>query len=326
MEIFKIVMLIIGSIIGAGFASGKEIEVFFTSKGNLNIVSLIILFLGFFVTIKQFLFLGKKYDIDDIYSLNKCLFKKSKIFDYLTTIIYFIICGAMISGISSLFMCIFDGVLYTVFMFIVLGILVFVTTKNLNFISIINAIFIPVIIIFIFLLGIIKIDFSQIKIEVNFLRSLTQILYVLFYIGINVYLSSALISACNIKKYKLTSLVTSGILSILVLMSILILKSNITSSDLPYLQISSHINKFMYIFCIIVIFLGIFTTVISTTKILSNTIRNNDSKKNEVYYALIVVGISYVISLIGFSNIVSYLYPVIGLIGFYYCIKSYLVK
>lgn len=326
MEVFKIVMLVIGSIIGAGFASGKEIEVFFTSKGNLNIVSLIILFLGFYVTIRQFLYIGKKYNINDIYSLNKCLFKKNRVFDYITTIFYFIICGAMISGISSLLKNIFNDYIYLLVMFVILGILLFITTKDLNFISIVNAIFIPIIIIFIITIGIIKIDFSNIKVEVNILNTLTQILYVLFYIGINVYLSSALISSCDIKKYKLTAFITSGILSILVLISILILKSNVVNSDLPYLQISSHINKFIYIFCFVCIFLGIFTTLISTTKILSNTVRQNNSKNSELFCAFIVVGISYLISLIGFSNIVSYLYPVIGLVGFYYCIKAFLVK
>ena len=41
-EVFSIVLVIIGALVGAGFASGQEIYSFFYSYGNIGIIGIII--------------------------------------------------------------------------------------------------------------------------------------------------------------------------------------------------------------------------------------------------------------------------------------------
>ena len=50
----------------------------------------------------------------------------------------------------------------------------------------------------------------------------------------------------------------------------------------------------------------------------------SSSKQNNFAYNLIVVFIAYITSLFGFSEIVSYLYPIIGAVGTIYSIVIFL--
>ena len=79
---FGFIFLILGSIIGAGFASGKEIEVFFSSSGKLSYLIVVLSSIFLYFTLKNLIKLGKIAKTANIKEVNKLLFKKtSKFFD-----------------------------------------------------------------------------------------------------------------------------------------------------------------------------------------------------------------------------------------------------
>ena len=77
-NIIKIILVIIGTSIGAGFASGKEIYVFFTQYGKIGIIGMaissILLGLVIFITLQCI----KKFNITNYIQMSKQLTNNSK--------------------------------------------------------------------------------------------------------------------------------------------------------------------------------------------------------------------------------------------------------
>ena len=99
---FSSVMIIIGTVIGSGFASGKEITTFFTVFGYYSFLSLPIIFFGFYFCIYKLLLIGSKNKIENIDQLNYLIFKKNnKIIKIFTFISFVIISSTIISGLKE---------------------------------------------------------------------------------------------------------------------------------------------------------------------------------------------------------------------------------
>lgn len=78
---FNIIFLLIGTMIGAGFASGKEIFIFFGKYGYLGILGIIISSLLFYIVINstlKYIFNNKIYSYNDF--INTLFGKKLSIF------------------------------------------------------------------------------------------------------------------------------------------------------------------------------------------------------------------------------------------------------
>ena len=144
MRCLKITILILGTIIGAGFASGKEITTFFTVFGYYSFLSLPIIFFGFYFCIYKLLLIGSKNKIENIDQLNYIIFKKeNKLVKIFTFISFIIISSTMISGLRqslevSTF--IFDFI----FTIIIILFLFFLIDKNLKYLNIICMVTIPI--------------------------------------------------------------------------------------------------------------------------------------------------------------------------------------
>ena len=83
-KIFRISFYIVGAIIGAGFASGKEIIVFF-KEGGLNYLSVFYVALLIFAFCLVFLSVGSKINSSSIVKVNQALGGKlSNLFNLLT--------------------------------------------------------------------------------------------------------------------------------------------------------------------------------------------------------------------------------------------------
>ena len=70
-NIWQAVFLIVGSIIGAGFASGRELSLFFAEFGYSSLYFLPIVFVLFYYSFKLFLTVGSEHKYTNIFELNK---------------------------------------------------------------------------------------------------------------------------------------------------------------------------------------------------------------------------------------------------------------
>ena len=75
-RLFSLSFIIIGAIIGAGFASGAEILSFFNYPFYIVVPLFILCGLFFYLVFKLYVGLGKHFKIDNISSLNKKMFGK----------------------------------------------------------------------------------------------------------------------------------------------------------------------------------------------------------------------------------------------------------
>ena len=102
---FTLICLILASIIGAGFASGKEIEVFFTRYGKTGVISIALALVLFALLIILYLRFGYKFKSNNIFVTNRILFGKlSIIINLFVFISYAIVLSGMLAGVYELYL------------------------------------------------------------------------------------------------------------------------------------------------------------------------------------------------------------------------------
>ena len=84
-EILKMSFVLIGTIIGAGFASGKEIYLFFLAHGKYGIIGLIISISLIALAILKTSYLANKYKVNTYGAFTKILTKNNKVVNKILT-------------------------------------------------------------------------------------------------------------------------------------------------------------------------------------------------------------------------------------------------
>ena len=322
-NIFTIVLVIIGALIGAGFASGQEIFSFFYSygyKGFLGIIATCVLISILIYKILKII-LGNKIDSYDqfleLFIKNK---KVTKTINVIINILLLVTFYIMIAGFGAYFeqeigVSKFIGSL-------VLAILCFmVFLTNVKGVIKVSKFLVPFLILFILIIGTINISSINIEnIEIQtikkewLLSSITYCSYnIILLIPVLISLRKQISQEKNIKYIA----IISG--SIIILLSInlymLLIKSDVEISTLE-MPIVYVIRKFypqlknIYAFIILA---SIFTTAISIgTGFLQNISKNKKSYTQIVLFMCIT---SLLISNFGFSKLVNFVYPLFGYIG-----------
>ena len=187
---FKIIFLLIGTFVGAGFASGREILNFFTIYNWGGIISIIIFSFFLFVFTLKCLNIKQKLNIENynefVLSMkNKYTFINYDFFVFFINIFLAISFYVMLSSFSSLFLYQFRvSKIITISLTIIFCFFVFLK-NNLDFIYKINCILVPILIIFLFSFSINNINLKNII----FLKSTDNIFFSIFmgilYLGYN---------------------------------------------------------------------------------------------------------------------------------------------
>ena len=350
-EIFKIVFVIIGTLIGAGFASGQEIYTFFFVYGKSGIIGIFLMsFLISLVLYKVFIIISNK-KIDTYKEFIEFIIKKSdkqskdfnvqNILNKVINIFILITFYIMIAAFGAYFKQEFN--INSLIGSSILGIIAYFTLiKEVKGLVKVNEILVPILIILVVLIGTITINQINIidaieKLEIKVLK--TNIVN-------NIYFSSILYVSYNsilmipvlvtLRKYiksktqiKLISIITGGIICILsVILYLILLRLDVSSLEnsieMPVVYIVSKIsNIFKYIYGLIILG-AIYTTTISLgISFLENENRNEKIKK-KIALVMCFTGICF--SLIGFANLVNLLYPIFGYIGFFQISKLIVSK
>lgn len=323
-NIFKICFVIIGTIIGAGFASGKEIYTFFCVYGINGLfgilISNFIIGLVIYLTFKVVIDNNIKTYSDFI----KCLVGSNKILNYtinnIMNIFLLISFIVMVSGFGAYFNQEFN--IPAILGAIIIAILAFFTFfKDIDGIVKINIFLIPILIFLIILLGF-KEDFSSFT--VNSLPTTSGFSWILrsvLYASYNsIVLIPIIINLQNLILYKKQVKYVIGItLLIMVLISLVIysvLSLNILeikNIDIPIVFIANKFGIFYKYLYGLVILIAIFTTAISEGySFLENVAK---SKKQYLIYSILICFLSIAFSNIGFGKLLDLLYPLLGYLG-----------
>lgn len=334
MNVLKVVFVIIGTLIGAGFASGQEIYVFFYSFGIKGIYGMLISSSIIGLTIYYSFKIIQKYNINNYKDFLDITIKNKKTKDIINIIInifilisfYIMIAGfgAYLKQEYNINNIIGSGILALICL------IIFKTNKNA--LVKVNELLIPILIIIIVLIGIVNIPNIQITNLENYLISQNNsnwLIMSVIYASYNcILLVPVLITIKSYIKYNKDIKYISSIVTIIVtllLMIIFFLLINI-DIDIKSLEMPAvyAINKIWYnIKSIygITILISIFTTAISLgISFLNNTSKN---KKSHNIIGLIICLTSIMFSTIGFSNLVNLLYPILGFLGIIQIIQIY---
>lgn len=331
-NVFKIVFVIIGTLIGAGFASGQEIYVFFFSYGIKGFIGIIISSVGMGVLIYKTLGIINKYNINSYKDLLDILIKNKKenkyfnfknIINLIINIFILVTFFIMIAGFGAYFEQQFGiNSLVGSSILAILNFVIFLT--SVKGVIKTNELLVPMLIVFLVIIGFINIiDINIVKLG-NYIIRTNQSNYILSAIIYASYNSILLIPVLiTLKKYINTkkqilfiSLISTIIVILLATIIFLILirvDVDITKLEMPAVYVVSNIFKFLEIIYGFIILGSIFTTSISLgTSFLQNVSKN---KKSYTQIATVMCITSVLISKIGFSNLINLLYPIFGYLG-----------
>lgn len=334
-SISKNIFVIIGALIGAGFASGQEIYVFFYAYGMKGIIGIIIssTLIGYIIY-KTFKIIQKN-DISTYREFLEIIIGNDKknlisILNLIINTFLLVTFFIMISGFGAYFeqQLGIDSLIGSIILAILCYIVFMTSTKGIVKVS---TIIVPFLIFFIIYIGIQIlgiIDISKIQqYTINNNNSLMFILKSILYSSYNsILLIPVLITLKDYLKNnrinKYASILTTIIVAILSIILFLILSKidvNIENLEMPAVYLVSKISKILAIIYGFIILSSIFTTSIS----IGNSFIQNICEKNKSYQhiALIMCITSIFVSKIGFSNLVQILYPFFGYLGIIQIIK-----
>lgn len=301
--------LILGAIIGVGFASGKEIYVFFFQYDGASLIGLIafgLLYVYLFFVIQ---YVNKKLKINSYNEFNAKIFGSFCKFTKIVLIINFSITSAgMLAGANYLFKEFFNigfslpSLILTIITFVLL-------LAGIGKIKMVANIIIPVLIAVIIINSIGNITPQNVNMEITFQNGIMAVYYGLLF-GVNNFVAALpVLYETKLKnKGKFAVILT---ICLIILLNILVFASNNFSTDMPMFELSSNIsNSFYYIYFVTLVF-----ALFSTLMICSYNMQNLITNKKSVFSALLVVLINLIISTLGYGFIVKYLYVVSGVIS-----------
>ncbi len=321
-KIFLVTFLIIGTIIGAGFASGKEIVTFFgdTPPPMIALFCAILTFL--FCAI--FLFVGKKCKSDEVGEVNVKLFGKLNILP--TTFMLFnslVSLSAMLAGANAVMESVLPlSPLYAILLSILSALVVY---RGIDGLYKANAVIVPFLII-----AIISVCAFAINCPVTLSPTPLTLVNALTYMTMNGMLAASVlttVSDLSAKQIILASLFSAIIVGALVLLITLALCSTAVSNfAMPLLEIAKRQGTVPFVLTTLVTISAIFTTAITAHNSLTAYL-NSFTKSRKASTAIPVI-VAFFVSNIGFEKVVNAFYPVVGILGLIFLLSCvvYLIK
>lgn len=298
-------MIIIGTIIGSGFATGKEIAVYFSRFGFISYFLIFITGIIFFALTYFFLSRGSK-------AFEKI--SSSKFFLSLCSIISLIFTSSMFAGTINVFPNIFwlRSALWLGLIFMCLV----VARRGLKSLAIANNFLVPALLVCLAI-----VIFQIIKpIDLNFCskNAFLGLFFAILYSLLN-FSSSGIVFAklgdgLNKKQKVWASLISSLTLCVFLMLTNNALLSHPASitEEMPLVFLSSGVSMLLIKF---VVFSGCITTLLSL--VYTTALSLGKLNFSKFWIGFVAVVFPALVSIIGFGRIVSFLYPLASVVGIF---------
>lgn len=290
---------ITGSIIGAGFITGKEISVFICSDFS---ISGIYLFFLFFVSFVFVLTLNKGGVLD-------------KIIKPVIAVISVLTSSCMVAALNIVYKSIFyNSEYFKIFTITTVILAIIISVEGMSAIDAVALFAMPFVVVFVVVLSCVFKESGSVPISPTGLKG---IYFPVLYAGVNCLLSSRIIidstKGLSLKIKCFVSVIVSVFLTICIFAISSCIKDK--SGEMPFANAVSKNIICLIIFDIIMIF-SIFTSLVSSVYTSFSVIHGKTSAIKKIIVSLVFV----MLSRFGFSKLVEYIYPVIGVIGIVYFI------
>ncbi len=316
------VFLLLASFIGAGFATGKELVVFYARFGLVGLVNVVLTTVILYIFINFYISMANCFCVNSIYQ-----HKHYKIINVLLIICYFTVCSALFASVNEITQ--FLNVKKPLCAFVVeISTLILVFAISLNDVRgllKVSSILVPIILLFYFVVCISAIIKGNFKIN-NYIYSKNILLSVgnsYNYVGINTILSLELFKkiSINCNKSKSVAIGCSLIFGCLVFLGVYALmcsNAGVIFAEMPLLFIAASISKKIGWCYVVVMWFAIITSILTTVYTIK--VRLNRYIKNNIILTMVSIIPCFIFSFVGFGNLVEYLYPIMGAVGVGYFI------
>ena len=312
-------MLIIGTVIGAGFASGREIVAYF-GQTPPPVIGLIV---GIFVFLSTAILLaiGLKSKASEVTEVNAFVAgsKGGSVISIVILLNSVVSLSAMLAGTDSLFS--FIAPSKHLFSLILGGLSVLVVTLGLKGLKTANLILVPL------LIGVILSVTLSSRGEVCADKVNGYTLSASFvYTAMNMLLATGVLTTVSdLSKKQIfgVSALTGAIVGALLYAIASALSSTASgSTDMPLITLSKAVGKPMYAIAVVCVASGIFTTMLTAHQTLTDWL--NGFLGSRLLSAVISLTACFMLSLIGFKSLVDNLYPLFGVAGALYLLLAVL--
>lgn len=319
-------LTIVGTLIGAGFATGQELLSFFILRSNKGYIYFIFSIVVIILVSLIVLVFARKNHISSLSQLYDCLFDKttSNIYLIISTVFLFSCFSVTASGTGTLF---YENLNWPYFtgVLTILAITYSAMQFNVEGVFFINSILTPLIIIAIIVFGIA----SNVKGNETFLsfnavgNAIEPFLYALLYFGYNIFSLFPIILTAERKnslKCAVAGLIISFLLIVIIGVIMIFIMCN-TSIDifvcnLPFLSIISENSEIYGNIYVSIMYFAMITTAVSCfygfLKNISSIFLMNEQ-------VIIITGliVSYFVSFFGFTELVRKIYSIFGIFGIF---------
>lgn len=327
-KIFQIAFVFIGTIVGAGLASGKEITEFFTSYGLTSFLGIIACGIFYILMGTVICKIGIRYDLKSYSDVLMIISPNilGKLTGVITTV-YLLSSASIILAGSGALINQFFGLPKIVGSLIMLCIACIFLLRETDGLIEINSFIVPSLIFTISLIFILYFMFCKDMLNINFISQFEPVkkgvtISTILYAGYNVLCCSGVLVPLSSEVKNSKSMiygVTLGaigltILSLLINLLLIINQPYIFKYEIPLLFVAQRFGNVAQALLLVIIWLEMFSTEVSDVYSISKTLKqtfNIEFKKG----IFIVLSIALPISQVGFTNLISTLYPLFGLLS-----------
>lgn len=326
--IFQVSTVFIGTIVGAGLASGKEITQFFTQYGIKSFIGIIgcgifYIIIGSIISkISIHHELNSYSDVINLISPNLI----GKLTGFITTLFLISSASIILAGSGALIHQFF-GIPKIIGSLIMICISLFFLLRGTDGLIQVNSFIVPGLITTITLITILYFCFSPNTVSIDNVLSFKPkrsgiFLSTLLYAGYNTLSASGVIVPLSnqIKKTKIMIMgIIAGVTGLTILCSMinLLLTVNqpyIYNYEIPLLFVANRFGNIIQAVLLMIIWLEMFSTEVSDVYSISKTLEqsfNVEFKK----IIFVVIAVALIISQFGFGNLITKLYPLFGLLS-----------
>lgn len=334
-KIFQIAVVFIGTIVGAGLASGQEIKEFFTSYGISSFVGIIACGIFYVIMGTMVSKISIKYKLNSYGDVIKVVSPNllGKITGVITTL-YLISSASIILAGSGALINQFFGIPKIIGSLIMIALAIFFLLRDTDGLIEVNSFIVPTLVITITTITVLYFMFCKDMISLEFLTkfeprktgiTLSTILYsgynTLCCLGVLVPLSNQVRKPKTMFYGIALGALGLAALSFAINFLLMINQPYIHQYEVPLLFVAQRFGNIIQALLLVVIWLEMFSTEVSDVYSISKTLDNtlNIDFKKAIFLVIII---ALPISRIGFSKLIGSLYPFFGLLSLVFIIQT----
>lgn len=321
-EVFSIVLVIIGALVGAGFTSGQEIYSFFYSYGSIGIIGIIITCCLISLMVHKSLKIIYSNKINSYDEFLNIFIKNEKITKAISVVINILLLVTfyiMVAGFGAYFEqeIGLKRIIGSSILVIMVNIVFFTSVKGVMKVS---EYIVPLLIIFIIIIGGTNLLTINSNAEVLCIKKgwlLSSVIYcsynIILLIPVLISIRKQITKKENIKYISILCGIFMIIMSLM--LYVLLMRANVelASLEMPIVYvIRTFFKSFKTIYAFIIL-MSIFTTAISIGIGLLQNISNDRRRYTQSVIFMCIT--SLIVSNFGFSKLVNLMYPFFGYIG-----------